>query len=398
VGPGGARASLPRGLAAVLTTAALTAAALVVAPCTASAAPPGTPPASAASAVPEAGTSARQAEAEAAAARTAAASASAAVVAVQEELGREQEAVQAAVSASVGAALRAQQDDDARALARGVATRRVRAAYMDAGSGLSGARDLVVLRAVTSGGDVPAELRRRDLAASAAARADRRTLAGADAAASRARAAAQEADDVVTARTGALRDAAAQASRLDDALAAAQAQVQALDARAARLRAAEDAARALAQARAAATALAAAAAGAAAQVQARPVPTDYAALYAAAAATCPGMRPALLSAVGQVESGHGRDAGPSSAGALGPMQFLPSTFAAYAVDGDGDGVTDVRDPADAVHTAARYLCANGAGHGRAGEAAALWRYNHADWYVAMVQRLADQLDASPAPA
>ncbi|NIZ93562.1 lytic transglycosylase domain-containing protein [Kineosporiaceae bacterium B12] len=109
------------------------------------------------------------------------------------------------------------------------------------------------------------------------------------------------------------------------------------------------------------------------------------------------MRPSLLTAVGQVESGHGRDVGPSSAGALGPMQFMPATFAAYAVDGDGDGDTDVLDPADAVATAAAYLCAGGGGRGRAGEAAALWSYNHADWYVAMVQRLADELDAAPPP-
>jgi len=390
-----ARASRLRGLVAAPTTAGVVVAAFLLAPGAASAAPPlpvvtstGGSPATAAS----------RAEAKAVAAHAAAASAADAVAAVQQALAREREAVQAAVSASVGAAVRAQEDDDARALAHRVATRRVRAAYMGSGSGLGGTHGVALLRAVTSGADVPAELRRRDLAAGAAARADREELAAATDAAARARGAAQEADDVVAARTGALREAAARASRLADALTAAQAQVQALDARAARLRAAEDAARALAQAQAAAAALASAAAGAAAQVQARAVPTDYAALYAAAAATCPGMRTSALSAVGQVESGHGRDAGPSSAGALGPMQFLPSTFAAYAVDGDGDGVTDVRDPADAVSTAARYLCANGAGHGRDGEAAALFRYNHADWYVAMVQRLADQLDAARTPA
>ncbi|NAZ84485.1 transglycosylase SLT domain-containing protein, partial [Kineococcus sp. R8] len=189
-----------------------------------------------------------------------------------------------------------------------------------------------------------------------------------------------------------------QATRLEDALSAAQARLDALSERATRLRAAEDAARALAQARANAAALARTADDAASEVPARRVPVDYAALYAAAAATCPGMRTALLSAVGQVESGHGRDVGPSSAGARGPMQFMPATFAAYAVDGDRDGDTDVLDPTDAVHTAAAYLCANGGGRGRAGEAGALYRYNHAQWYVAMVQRLADQLDTAGSPA
>ncbi|WP_345713702.1 lytic transglycosylase domain-containing protein, partial [Kineococcus glutinatus] len=86
--------------------------------------------------------------------------------------------------------------------------------------------------------------------------------------------------------------------------------------------------------------------------------------------------------------------GPSSAGAQGPMQFMPATFRAYAVDGDGDGTTDVWNPADAVHTAARYLCANGGGGDRAAEARALWHYNHADWYVQMVQRIADEMDTT----
>ncbi|NAZ86731.1 lytic transglycosylase domain-containing protein, partial [Kineococcus indalonis] len=167
------------------------------------------------------------------------------------------------------------------------------------------------------------------------------------------------------------------------------------------LRAAEEAERALAAARAAAAAAAAEAARATSTVRAASAPTGYADLYARAAATCPGMRAALLQAVGQVESGHGRNVGPSSAGAVGPMQFMPATFAAHAVDGDGDGDTDAWDPADAVFTAARYLCANGAGQGRSGEAGALFRYNHADWYVAMVQRVADEVAAgggAPLPA
>ena len=45
------------------------------------------------------------------------------------------------------------------------------------------------------------------------------------------------------------------------------------------------------------------------------------------------------------------------------MQFLPATFAEYAVDGDGDGKALIDDPADAVYTAARLLCSDGAGRG-----------------------------------
>ena len=66
----------------------------------------------------------------------------------------------------------------------------------------------------------------------------------------------------------------------------------------------------------------------------------------------------MLAAIGQVESGHGRNTSTSSAGAMGPMQFEPATFAAYAVDGDHDGVKSIMDPADAIYTAAHYLCAN----------------------------------------
>jgi hypothetical protein len=114
----------------------------------------------------------------------------------------------------------------------------------------------------------------------------------------------------------------------------------------------------------------------------------YFMLYHAAATTCAGMSWSLLAAVGQVESGHGRNAGTSSAGARGPMQFMPATFAAYAVDGDNDGRADIDSPADSIYTAAHYLCANGAGTGPAGVRHALFRYNHANWYVDMVVALA----------
>ncbi|MBV9292754.1 MAG: lytic transglycosylase domain-containing protein [Frankiales bacterium] len=116
----------------------------------------------------------------------------------------------------------------------------------------------------------------------------------------------------------------------------------------------------------------------------------YLSLYHRAALTCAGMNWTLLAAIGQVESGHGRNPSTSSAGAMGPMQFLPSTFASYAVDGDGDGKADIMNPADAIFTAARYLCANGAGRGGDAVANAVWHYNHADWYVQMVLALAQK--------
>jgi membrane-bound lytic murein transglycosylase B len=130
------------------------------------------------------------------------------------------------------------------------------------------------------------------------------------------------------------------------------------------------------------------------------IPAAYLALYRAAATTCSGLNWTVLAAIGQVESGHGRSVGPSSGGAEGPMQFLPSTFDAYAVDGNGDGTTNIWDPADSIFTAAKYLCANGAGKGPQGLYNAVWRYNHADWYVQMVLNLAGEIAARfgvPAP-
>ena len=107
------------------------------------------------------------------------------------------------------------------------------------------------------------------------------------------------------------------------------------------------------------------------------------------------MPPSLLSAVGQVESGHGVNVGPSSAGALGPMQFLPPTFARFGVDGDRDGDRDVFDPADAIFSAANYLCSGGGGGDRAAVSRALFRYNNAEWYVVLVLDIADQLAGEP---
>lgn len=117
-------------------------------------------------------------------------------------------------------------------------------------------------------------------------------------------------------------------------------------------------------------------------------PGGYLDLYKKAATSCPGLSWTVLAAIGQVESDHGRNAGRSSAGALGPMQFMPSTWRTYGVDGDHDGRADIMNPFDAVPAASRYLCANGAGRGGRSLYQAIFRYNHADWYVRNVLSLA----------
>ena len=82
----------------------------------------------------------------------------------------------------------------------------------------------------------------------------------------------------------------------------------------------------------------------------------------------------LLAAVNLVESTFGEVHGLSTAGAQGPMQFMPSTWAEY-----GNG--DVTDPHDAILGAAHYLAANGADQGEAGVRRALFAYNNAQVYV-----------------
>ncbi|MBE1537795.1 lytic transglycosylase domain-containing protein [Actinomadura algeriensis] len=121
--------------------------------------------------------------------------------------------------------------------------------------------------------------------------------------------------------------------------------------------------------------------------------TSYLDLYKQAATSCPGLSWTVLAAIGQVESSHGRNVGPSSAGALGPMQFMPATWKAYGVDGDRDGKADIMNPYDAIPGAAKYLCANGAGRGGQQLYRAVWHYNHADWYVQKVLNLAKAYEA-----
>lgn len=114
----------------------------------------------------------------------------------------------------------------------------------------------------------------------------------------------------------------------------------------------------------------------------------YRALAKQAAATCPGLPPRVLFAIAEVETNLGRNTSVSSAGAIGPMQFLPRTWRAYGTDGDGDGRSDITNPADAVHTAARHLCANGGAQPQRLRAA-IWNYNRSEEYVERVVALAE---------
>ena len=119
------------------------------------------------------------------------------------------------------------------------------------------------------------------------------------------------------------------------------------------------------------------------------IPASYLALYRSAASTCPGLPWTVLAGIGAVETGHGANVHRSVKGAVGPMQFLPSTFAAYGVDGNGDGYADINNPADAIYSAARYLCLWGASRGGQSLYDAIWAYNHADWYVRLVVQYAN---------
>ena len=107
-------------------------------------------------------------------------------------------------------------------------------------------------------------------------------------------------------------------------------------------------------------------------------------IFRQAAASCPGLDWTLLAGIYSVETASGTVAHASTAGAEGPMQFLPATWAAYRSDGDHDGRADVDSLADAALGAAQMLCAHGAADpARIG--AALFSYNHSQDYVARVE-------------
>jgi hypothetical protein len=100
----------------------------------------------------------------------------------------------------------------------------------------------------------------------------------------------------------------------------------------------------------------------------------------------------VLAGINEIETNFGRNLDVSSAGAIGWMQFLPSTWARYGVDADGRGSANPYDPVDAIFSAARYLAAAGA----AGSVPrAVFAYNHANWYVSSVELRARLLQLLP---
>lgn len=97
----------------------------------------------------------------------------------------------------------------------------------------------------------------------------------------------------------------------------------------------------------------------------------------------------ILAAIGKVESNHGGGGAygcvmgpPTPYGpAYGPMQFLESSWATTAVDGNGDGIFDSCNYQDAIPSSANYLIQSGA---PGDYYSAIYAYNHADWYVQQV--------------
>jgi hypothetical protein len=117
-----------------------------------------------------------------------------------------------------------------------------------------------------------------------------------------------------------------------------------------------------------------------------PMPADELLGYYREAESASGVGWTYLAAINMIETGFGRIAGVSTAGAQGPMQFLPSTFAAYGEGGD------ILSPHDSIMAAGRYLAVNGFADNRD---YALYRYNNSNQYVRAVNDYAAVL-ADPA--
>jgi cell wall-associated NlpC family hydrolase len=135
------------------------------------------------------------------------------------------------------------------------------------------------------------------------------------------------------------------------------------------------------------------------------IPAQMLRLYQRAAAVCPGLSWTVLAGIGTVESDNGLSelpgvhTGSNFAGAEGPMQFEPATFAIYAIPVPPGGARPPSpyDPVDAVYAAARYLCANGAGD--SGDLrTAIYAYDHSASYVSQVLSLATSYGRAGTPA
>jgi hypothetical protein len=86
----------------------------------------------------------------------------------------------------------------------------------------------------------------------------------------------------------------------------------------------------------------------------------------------------VLASINKIETAFGTNLNVSSAGALGWMQFLPSSWEQFGLDANGDGKKDPYNPVDAICAAAHYLKLAG---GNKDLYQAIFAYNHADWYV-----------------
>src|SRR4051812_43415624 len=106
-----------------------------------------------------------------------------------------------------------------------------------------------------------------------------------------------------------------------------------------------------------------------------------------------GIRWEVLAAINEIETDYGRNLNVSTAGAVGWMQFLPSTWKRYGLDANRDHQKDPYNPVDAIFSAARYLKAAGANQDLR---KAIFAYNHADWYVDSIVLRARLLGGLPA--
>jgi hypothetical protein len=106
-----------------------------------------------------------------------------------------------------------------------------------------------------------------------------------------------------------------------------------------------------------------------------------------------GVRWEILAAINEIETDYGRNLNVSTAGAVGWMQFMPSTWKRYGVDANHDGRKDPYNPVDAIFAAARYLKAARADQN---VRSAVFSYNHADWYVDSVLMRARLIGGLPA--
>ena len=100
----------------------------------------------------------------------------------------------------------------------------------------------------------------------------------------------------------------------------------------------------------------------------------------------------MLASINRIETAFGTNLNVSSAGAMGWMQFIPSSWQAYGVDANDDGRKDPYNPVDAICAAARYLKAAGWAESPRD---AVFAYNHADWYVDEVLMYANQYAKLP---